>query len=508
MLLYNTHSASAQPRKLFFESSRHQAAWVDGEGSLHILEAADQPPHQLSWYEIKPSTGHKRSVLNGQKLFCHMSSSQALLVHCASGRVLGMPDPHTLFVLDADTAQQLSCINVAPQHAAQEKGSVEVGNVAWSSHGEMLALSMHTSHPVHKGNASIVGNDTFISCEVRIYNTVTGQKLQTASLPPARPSDLDLFWSSSLNLLAVAAPGQIVKGSACRTLSIFTPVNPGTVNEQPTSHPRRQVSFFFEPNKFLWTPCGNLLIAVSHHGFSILNPLTYNVPKLGTVAWVKEPVYERPDLEISWASEAASGNKPRIVTAYLRGPRILIICRQTAGKWQAERRTLPGPDRCFGGCISPDANTLVILQQESNGRTAMVHSDQRTAATIKIATAYVRNHAQRPTSKAHIRPEWAPRVGSGRPLYACIIMHGDAARRDYRRHAWPQSVKLVDADAHHVLGSWTVVDLHSQASGSVSERAESATCRELSHLEWSADGQHLAVFSTQGYAWILTFDKL
>ena len=121
--------------------------------------------------------GLKCSVLNGQKLFCYMSNPQAPLVHCASGRVLCMPDPHSLYLMNPDTAQRIGCIHVMPQHAAQQEGSLHIGNLAWSSHGEMLALSLLTSRSAHKGNASIIGSDSFISCMVHISNAVTGQPL-------------------------------------------------------------------------------------------------------------------------------------------------------------------------------------------------------------------------------------------------------------------------------------------------------------------------------------------
>ena len=65
-------------------------------------------------------------------------------------------------------------------------------------------------------------------------------------------------------------------------------------------------------------------------------------------------------------------------------------------------------------------------------------------------------------------------------------MYSDAAWHDFRQHAWPQSVELVHADAHRGLASWTVADPHSQASGSMSERAASAACstswKGLSHV--------------------------
>ena len=98
------------------------------------------------------------------------------------------------------------------------------------------------------------------------------------------------------------------------------------------------------------------------------------------------------------------------------------------GKWQAEQRNLAGPDRSFGGCIWPDGKTLVILQQESDGRTAMVHFDrgQQQPRRLPQPTSAIMPSSQPPRPISDLTgPLTPPKLRLGHSCMhalSCIVM--------------------------------------------------------------------------------------
>ena len=351
-----------------------------------------------------------------------------------------MPNAHTIIVMDADTAQERCQITLVPQRRSHEGGSIRVKNLAWSPSGDMLAVSLHIVVPSPTPADTDHREGILTSCEVHIYATITGECLESTSVPLSHAGRLELAWSRSLNVLAISSlpPGNIVT-----LLSAEPPVVHDVSVPAAPSRPVCASRTFPGIQQCFWTPCGSLLIVVGRgQGFYVLNPYT-----LETVLRAQQPLYERPDPVISWAFRGGPGSETKTVTAYLRGPRSLITCRLTAGDWHAKQEVIEEHGGWFGGCITPDGSALVVLQPQSDRSIAVVHADLRAQEITSIAPAYVPPQGERPltTSGAHIKPKWAPFPQPWPPVYACVHMHLDADRFGTRQHACPQSVKLVDA---------------------------------------------------------------
>ena len=412
------------------------------EGSLHVMWTADQPPHLLSWYKIDLSTGHSQSLLRTREFSYHLDNYQACMVHLASGQALGMFDVHTVVIMDADTARELCQISLAARHGAHARAFIKVAGLAWSSHGDMVAIGIQVVLPPL---ASTSGRDgEVVSWEVHIYNTSGGECLRSASFPSNLATSLDLSWSSSMNILAVLSR----PSGRLTVLDADSPAAPA----QAVIHFRLAV-------RCLWTPCGSLLLLVSHErGFYILDPQS-----LQEILHAPQPVYERPDLGISWASKSLPGSGIKTVTAYLRGPRSIITCWLIAGNWHARQDDMRDHGGWFGGCIAPSGDALVVIQPQNDNTTAVIHADLRAAdqKITRIAPAYTAFEHLRPhsTRGAHIKPTWTPFPRSWPSMYAYARMPLNADPSQNMRHACPRSVRLVDANAHAVVGNWTVTAL-------------------------------------------------
>lgn len=489
----------------------------------------------------------------------HSKKPERFILHMTAGLMLAKPSGSDMVIIvDAETMTEVSRWTITAQHldsafeslAAQAQGNValSVGNLAWSAKGNMLALSMQIQ--IHDEASAFVHRlvqsapPITAAFELHMYDTSSGDCLHSANLAIEPDSigfwsgvrswglhgKVTLSWSCTQDLLAMSE-----SHDSSLTVFAFTPSAPHIANGslQPLQVPTKPTSTRrLVPGlcRCSWTPCGTLLVALSKdHGFLIFHPHTLETIFSTPVARPEAGIY------CSWAQKPSFGSESNIVLAYLREQHVLITCRYIRGEWQSQACTLTGLASCLGGFITPSGRAIGSLQQQDDGSTYLVHHRLSSSQTYTIASAYLPIQSPQLCEKdpPSVRPVWAPFPSAWPNIYACIHMplaerrlgpYGspDLSLKPLRPQSSPQSVKLIDAKAHQVLGSWTVAELNKRASvcnaSNGKPKSDKQNCsrevkalallparEELGHLEWAPNAQHLAVYGTQGSVWILTF---
>ena len=395
--------------------------------------------------------------------------------------------------MDADTAQERCKIILAPRNQAHDhkQGFIRIKHLAWSSHGDMLAIGFQVVDSLPMSNDGSDTQAAVIACEVHIYNSTTGQCRQSAQFPSSQVTSVDVSWSNSMNILAVLSQPNGV-------LTVLDADSPAATAQT--------ISQFPSAVSYLWTPCGTLLILNSRQqSFHILNPRP-----LEEIFHAPQPVFEIPGIS------GYPGPSRRFLAQRIRKSQPTYGDHGPSSHASSLLATgMPGKTSCrthggwFGGCIAPHGDALIVLQPQGDTTANVVHVDLRAQEITQIGPAYAAfQHPGLPcTSGSHIKPTWAPFPRAWPPFYACVYMPPDGDPSWTWQQACPRSVKLVDAKAHAIVGSWTVRELNRLAhEGDSKAGSASARVRDqvLRHVEWAHHGKHLAVCSWE-CAWILTF---
>ncbi|KAK9818537.1 hypothetical protein WJX74_000155 [Apatococcus lobatus] len=146
--LYDADCMSGRSSQLELQPDfHHWTPFVTRMGRLGTVEACRDHPHELTCWTIDVITGLKTPLPISQKLYCFWSDWHHSVVHFAAGLILGMPNPQTIVILDAETVQQVSRIDPRPVHHEDIEGEIIIGTMAWSVRGDMLAVSMSLITP-------------------------------------------------------------------------------------------------------------------------------------------------------------------------------------------------------------------------------------------------------------------------------------------------------------------------------------------------------------------------
>ena len=168
---------------------------------------------------------------------------------------------------------------------------------------------------------------------------------------------------------------------------------------------------------------------------------------------------------ISWGLPACCREAPRTLVAYMQGPRLRVKFWQDQDKWQVEQQSFIANSQT--GRITPDGHSLLsTLMDACNGITLCQHAFS-TSESAEIAGDMPPDPSSHPLAELQVPrhgcvwPEtlavgclkilWNPLPSSWSGLYA--FQHARASQ------GRGQSVTLVDARAHKVLGSWSGADL-------------------------------------------------
>ncbi len=486
----DANAPSPQPKRLALKSRKDLITYIGRDRHLRILESHNDAAEKINWHIIDLATGH--ILASERKLFWHTDECQPGAVHHAARRVYALHNSRTIVIMDAESLQEITRCTVAPRHGKARYESVNVGSLAWSGRGNMLAVSVQTTN----SDDTTAAPSWHPKYKVDVYDATSGQCLQSVDF--SGPC-CHLLWSSRLDLLAVLCSagsfidtgfGAIWQSTA--SIKVVDPVNRET---------RGELRGPGEISGCHWTPGGDLLIAVfKRNGFEIVDPQT-----MTPICTAPVEVYERPHPGISWALGRSAGSEQRVLTAYLRGKHALIRCCLIRGEWHAARATIGPAGQFSGGCITPCGTALMVLKEAATGGASVSHWDLRAGQSHTIAPAYLSSGRFWPghVSGPQMQPEWAPFPSAWPSLYAYVHMPEATPLGNGRFHAGPQALKLVDASKHNVLGSWSLADFSQLVVGN--QRIKGSGIEKLHNVQWAPDGKHLAVYCDEYLVWILTF---
>ena len=225
-----------------------------------------------------------------------------------------------------------------------------------------------------------------------------------------------------------------------------------------------------------------------------------------TIFRARQKVYKQPLPETTWALSALPGQQ-RTLTAYMWSPQAIISFTLVDGQWHVMRSLQADPAGCFMGCIALDGKALIICHEAEAAGSFLSHFDLQKAMSHTIAPDVAKLDLP-----WRAKPFWAPFLKAWPLLYAYIHTPTNqlAKRTGAYQGASEQSVRLVNACTHKLLGSWSVTDLkvrHKQTMGkAVDEPQEDPEGIELCHIQWAPSGLYLAVFCNIDWVWILSFD--
>ena len=492
--------APASAVRLALETEEDILTHVDEDGQLHIIEFPEGL-EEMHWHIIDLESGDSLSVEHRE---VYLECDPQDLVHHAATRIFSMSGPHTISILDAASRETRSEWHVTPQHMDPSLGVTRLGNIRFSPHGDMLAVTMHLVLLEGQGafdEAGAVG-----TAEVHIYNCKSGDCLQSHQLGGLTANCYRLQWSSHLNLLAVFSrheddhEGSCVQQAASGSLCFLDPA-------------MQQVNTGGDCAKWLsqhlwdcqWTPDGDLLVASSRpndHNFSthlVIDPHT-----MATLLTAREANDSRHP-GMSWAVKPASRLRKRTLTVYLRGQCTLISFVLEQGEWQASRLLEDQPAGCFGGCIIPSGEAVTAFQFATGGSCSVSHWDIQTGQIHEIAPGHTAVSLLEPwqPDRMWLLPEYPAFRRGWSPVYAYI--HKTSSKPQHA--ACKPSVNLVHAASHQLLGSWTCQDLLCSCSQESPEKAQqlSAESWQLCGLRWAPNNRHLAVYDKFGCTWVLSF---
>ncbi|KAK9840061.1 hypothetical protein WJX74_002738 [Apatococcus lobatus] len=371
-------------------------------------------------------------------------------------------------LVDARVHKEVSRFAITPRHKELGEVALSLGSLAWSRTGSHLAVHLGKfgqHRPTYWPAVHNRSYDASANSEVQVYDASSGQCMQSIFLKAPGPS---LAWSSSQDLLMVfcdlerCSPNNANRiPEIIRGLIVDDPVGvEASVRVlQPTSQRAVLIQTQFSKERGLhfsachWTPCGALL-AISHYRItSVQYERAWSVHDPFTLHCIFE---SRQPAQIVWGSKAPLTDGHRILTAFQALPASAVKCWQEDGKWQAAQQTLGALSVCMNGSLASAGDMLVALAQEHpapqhSDDKCIVHYDLKAQQKFSIASGF-RNYYT--SSCGRLSMAWTGFPGLWKQMYAYIHANGCS-----------ESVRLVDVGCHKVVGSWTAVQLKSQAMG-------------------------------------------
>lgn len=448
------------------------AAFIRKDGRLCIAQILKSPPSRLVWHIVDPGTGEILSSVQ-KHMWTVANSSMTCMHHISSHQVLATIDSATLTIMDADTLQERAQCKIFPCHGSASHVGLELFSVQWSPDGTMLAMVLRSRK---KSSERLLP-----SSEVHIYETSSGQQLQSVLVPAQYPT---LQWSANKNLLAVY---RRKAGSDDLGMRVMQPAGQ-SITEIPQHLANGRLWYNWH-----WTPGEPLLIG-SGHGLCIFDPFTMNILlryECAThhLSWAF--------LDLSWAAGLFSSTGGKAMAMCVRRHQELVqLVRGSNGDWQASYNLLEDATKWHDASIAPFGRHLVALMGDPADHSAYVcQYDLKTQQQHTVA-----QRVKHDGKFSWLMLDWAPTPAAWPQLYAYI--HDTFPQPTGGQAAIGQSVVLVDSSTHRTLGSWKVKNgTHTAAFQGVS-----LDVKKVQQLKWSCDGKHLAVFCTDCVQ-VLTFGQ-
>ena len=309
--LLDAEGQHAKPVQLLLQRSRNlRHFFVDGYGQLRMVELlGHSSPYPLLWCTIDSATGHV--VSSEQKHMWDFSFLELKIIHHGEvQRLLTMMTPYTFVIVGADTLNEVCRCVIRP--CQPNHPDKRIHKIVWSADGTMLAVSMRWLDRSEWPSASRSSR----WFEVLIFDTLSGQCLQTAALPA---EDVCICWSPQPCLLSVYSftdrEASLHDRGTYRchknTIRVLIPAHSKIVLASEDPAAMQEASW----EDCYWSPGGELLVAKynraplcdvgTDEGCCILDPLT--LKHLFDAQGVHEHF-------ISWASRVHQGT--RTLTAY------------------------------------------------------------------------------------------------------------------------------------------------------------------------------------------------
>ena len=217
-----------------------------------------------------------------------------------------------------------------------------------------------------------------------------------------------------------------------------------------------------------WDPSGALLVA----SVSMQDAFTQQYWESRSSLCILDPGTLRPifradqdPAKVSWGMFASS-RLPGTMVAYMPELCSRVTFWRDQDEWHVEVRSLKDIEYPHTGCLTPDGSTLLLTQANAQDSIRLCQFAFDSSQTIAIADlpphdpfrALAVPFKPQPSRSwhgtlvaGHYKNSWNPLLRSWAGLYAFTYTHALQGRA--------QSVKLVDAKAHKVLGSWSGSDL-------------------------------------------------
>ena len=461
------------------------------DGLLCIVNAAVHlsAPYQLLWHTVDPASGQVLSSENRHFWTIHPDLLDQVF-HAASHRVVALPDEQSIVVLEADTLQEINRILVPHGNPRAGAPALSLGSLAWSHEGARLAITCAPAHGDH-GHPIRDFHDEFARInrssalsEVRIYDVTSAQCQQSLVL---QGPEAQIFWSSSLDILVVR----------CRYERIH-PDQGADVTLQTMAPAKQQAEPLIteigleghEQDSCSWIPCSSLLL-------TSLSGIDARACEMAIC--IQDPYRLRCILEIPghlscsrlvWGSKACPGSKGSLLRVYLAEQGFVAKLWREDGEWQARLLHLEGLELSSAGSMTPSGTACVGLTHQNSQLGVMYHYNVDAQQVNIIADGSDGGCY----SRGMLPIAWAGFADSWRHIYAYVHSGESVAM-----HA----VRLVDAQAHKVVGSWTSAALKSLGPGSC--QCDTQKPDDLAGVFWSPNGKHLAVRCQQSWALIRSF---
>ncbi len=517
--LLNADAEDAPIVRLALQTKRKVDPFVSADGRLQVIEVlGDSRSYDfcdLCWHTIDASTGEtlaSEHKLKWHPAFCRdcrgISANlldDSFMYQAVAQRILALADVHTIVVLDAVSRREETRIVVTPQGPELAGHGWRMNNLCWAPSGAWLSVDLLASSPDGMFKAG-----SAVASEVHIYDASSGARLQWVVLP----STARLSWSPSLDLAAVFAPYEPCDpplmgkwGSAENAggkVRVREPDQKGIIRILDPA--RRLVMQICAPgrqggwNGLEWSPCGALIMASPGlYSCAIVDAVTGNqlhCPKL----WWTNP---------SWASETEAAYLPEPdPNSHTFSCSLKFVCCN--GIWQVRQKDYKAAGRMERCRISPDGKVVAgVFPARPSSNSKVYHRNLETGAICTTIENFKRavssrgafsNYAKLPRAWPqvhawiHISDDTHHRPGPSTRSSTHAI-HQHSQERDQQR-----CLKLVEGQAHRVVGSWTPANL----LGFI-DRADSPTaapCDTMNDCIWAPNGNHLAVFCNKS-TWVL-----
>lgn len=507
-------------------------AFLGRDGQLRIVQSSNvfycgpgAPPEPLVWHTINADTGDKVSILTKYCLPRRFPLSS--IHHESTHQVLAMIDPHTLAILEAETWQDLARISL-PSHLQASPSPAELQEFVWSMDGSMLAVSLiddsdwPAAHP-----------------EVRIYNCLSGQCLQTLVLKHAQLPGPTMQWSCQ-NLLLVSClvqgypatvdssdqpaqlgangagghgqPGQVPEDGPSASAFSSQVLDPAgqTARVVPCFQPGAPAKAWHQGLKLgHWTPCGTFLEMICKGG---------NAPLHGELAIVDPTTMQiagrlpHSQRRLAWAMLASPEAEGRAVLAFEASTGVTATFSWHDGLWHSATCKLDEPlDVCQKAEVSPDGTQLVASSEVSCRCDLHVYHVDVSGLEHPEMTRALQYSCRLASGVWPIA--WADFPTGWPQLYAfvhsaCKLIVGNGP--SYQQTIYAVAfAKLARGD--NLIGNWTEADLEQQAEhrerslGNNQKSPQGKYALAMGgNLKWSPNGKHLAVRTCGGIVYVMS----